>query len=113
MRYPTAATAYLFFLAAMVFLGHFELHTDDAGVVVFFVLVITFVLGCLHPRRAWLWSLAGLCIPVADLIWKSPDSTLSHPAGLLLLAAFAIVLGLAGSYSGVLIRKVVTDKLHA
>ena len=109
MKNITSAAAYLFFLAAMVFLGRFELHTDDTGVEVFFLLAVTFILGCLHPRRAWLWGLAGLCIPAADLIWKSPDPNLSHPANLLALAAVVTSLGLAGSYSGVLIRKIVTD----
>jgi hypothetical protein len=113
MKNLTAMSAYLFCLAAMIFLGRFELHTDDSGVVVFFVLVITFILGCLHPRRAWLWALAGLCVPAADLFWGPSSPDLNHPSGPLMLALFVTSLGLAGSYSGVLLRKIITDKRNA
>ena len=106
MKHLTTAAAYLFCLAAMFFLGRFELRTDDSGVVVFFVLAITFVLGCLHPRHAWQWAAAGLCVPAADLFWGTTKST-----DILLIALFVTAIGLAGSYAGVLMRKIVEDNL--
>ena len=97
----TTLAAYLFCAAAMVFLGRFELHTDDTGVEVFFILAITFVLGCLHPRYAWQWAvLVGLSIPAAHVIVQR-----STPGWL--VAVFVIAVGMAGSYAGVAIRRVI------
>ena len=101
----TALAAFVFGLVAAIFLGRFELHSDDAGVEVFFILLFTFMLGCWYPKRAWLVSLLGLSIPIAELIWGQPRPSLNHTSGLAILAGFVAVIGVAGSYSGVLIRK--------
>ena len=99
MRFGAVA-CYGFCLAAGVFLGRYELHTDDAGVEVFFILLFTFVLGCWHPRHAWQWALlAGPCAPAADWLFK-PQS-----AGLIPLTAVVIAIGLVGSYAGALLRR--------
>jgi hypothetical protein len=97
---PAVLACYAFALAAGAFLGRFELHTDDTGVEVFFILMATFVLGCCHPRHAWQWALlVGLWIPAADWIFK-PAQT-----GLLAVGAVVILISLAGSYLGALVRK--------
>jgi hypothetical protein len=94
--------AYLFCLAAGAFLGRFELHTDDTGVEVFFLLLATFVLGCLHPRHAWQWAvLVGVWIPAAELLFRRPPVNASSA----LVAGFVLTVGLAGSYLGVLVNK--------
>ena len=105
----SSIAAYLFCLAVGLFLASFELHTDDTGVEVFFILLFTFVLGCWHPRHAWQWALlVGPWAPAAD-VWQlnfgtaKPD--LSHTGGLLLLTGVVIAMGLAGSYAGALLRK--------
>jgi len=99
MKASTAA-CYAFCLAAGAFLGRYELHTDDTGVEVFFILLATFVLGCWHPRRAWQWALlVGPCAPAADLIFKSGQT------GLLGIAVAVIAIGLVGSYAGALLRR--------
>ena len=100
-----SASAWLLFLAALLFLGRLELHTDDSGVVAVVVLGAAFVLSCLHPGRAWLWSLTGWSVPAADLLRGSPAPDVHHIPGPLLLLAFLTALGLAGSYSGVLFRR--------
>ncbi len=109
MKHLTTAAAYLFCLAAMYFLGRFELRTDDTGVVVFFVLAMTFVLGCLHPRRAWQWAATAWCVPAADLFW----GTVLKGKDLLFIAVFVTALGLAGSYAGAWMRKLFAGKLQA
>ena len=101
--------AYLFCLAAGLFLASFELHTDDTGVEVFFILLFTFVLGCWHPRHAWQWALlVGPWAPAAD-VWQlnfgNTKPALEHTGGLLLVTGVVIALGLAGSYAGALLRK--------
>ena len=97
--------AFVLGLAAAIFLGRSELHSDDAGVEVFFILLFTFILGCWYPKRAWLVSLLGLSIPLAELLWGQPRPTLNHTSGLAMLAGFVAVIGVAGSYSGALMRK--------
>jgi hypothetical protein len=99
MKVATLA-CYGFCLAAGAFLGHYELHTDDTGVEVFFILLFTFVLGCWHPRHAWQWALlVGPCAPAADWIFKSGQT------GLLAITAAVVAFGLVGSYAGAWVRK--------
>jgi hypothetical protein len=101
----TTIAAWLFWLPAAAFLGFFELYTDDAGVEALCILLIALVLGCLHPRRAWQWALlVGPCVPAADLLFGTPGRS-PHGADLLLVTGFVVLLGLAGSYTGVLVRR--------
>ncbi|MBV9507771.1 MAG: hypothetical protein JO323_22475 [Acidobacteriia bacterium] len=96
--------AYSFSIAAGAFLGHFELHTDDTGVEVLFILLATFLLGCLRPAHAWQWSpLVGLWIPGAELLFNKAPVNASTAS----VAAFVLAIGLAGSYLGVIARKAV------
>ena len=101
-------TAFVFGLAAAIFLGRFELRSDDSGVEVFFILLFTFILGCWFPKRAWLASLLGLSIPIAEFIWGQSRASLNFTSGLSMLAGFVVMLGVVGSYSGVLMRKFLT-----
>jgi hypothetical protein len=96
----TAPGAYFFCVAAMLFLGRFELHSDDTGVIVFFILAFTFMLGFALPRRALLWALTGLCVPAADILWGS-----TKIPGFYWIPVFVTFVGLAGSYAGVAFRK--------
>lgn len=94
---------YSFCFIAMALLARYELRTDDAGIVAGLIVVITFVLGCLHPRHAWQWALlVGPAVPAADLLFRS-----ASPRDMLLLTGFVLVLGFAGSYAGVVARKVI------
>ena len=70
----TGIMAYAFWIPAVLFLGRYELRTDDTGVELFFVLLITFILGSLHPRHAWQWALlVGPCIPAAEWLFGHVD----------------------------------------
>jgi hypothetical protein len=100
----TSIGPYLFCLAAGAFLGRFELHTDDTGVEVAFLLLATFILGCWHPRHAWQWAiLMGIWIPAAELVFRKPPVNASSLA----VAGFVLAVGLAGSYLGLLARKAI------
>lgn len=97
--------AYAFWLPAILFLGYFELHTDDTGVEVGLLLVITFLLGTLHPRHAWQWALlVGPVIPAAEVLFGHPQAG----RGMAVLLLFVVALGLSGSYTGALIRRAVS-----
>lgn len=101
-----SVAAYLLCAAADVFLARFELHTDDAGVGALFIVLFTFVLGCLHSRRAWQWALlVGPAVPAADLLFRRNAATIHNLESLGLLAGFVIALGLVGSYAGVFLRR--------
>lgn len=104
-----SAASYLFCALVIVFLSRLELHTDDTGVEVFFILLSTFLLGCWHPARAWQWALlVGLTVPAVGWLWRTP-----RPAIDFLVPAFVIAVGLAGSYAGVLVRRVVSGASSA
>ena len=100
---------YGFCLAAGLFLAHFELHTDDTGVELFFIMVAAFLLGCAHPRHAWQWALlVGLWVPAADLsqsMFGKSQPELHGAGGLLAVAAVVTLAGLAASYAGALLRR--------
>ena len=98
----TGILAYVFWPPAVLFLGRYDLRTDDTGVEVFFLLLITFILGCLHPRRAWQWAvLVGPAIPLTELLFGRSQNF----AGAMLLLAVVTALGLAGSYMGAGLRR--------
>lgn len=107
----TTLAAYLFCLAAGTMLARFELHTDDAGVVVFFILAITLLLGCWHPRHAWQWALlVGPWVPAADLckwFFAAPRPNPGSLAGVAMLVEVVILVGLVGSYAGVVVRRAI------
>jgi hypothetical protein len=99
----TGILAYVFWLPAVIFLARYDLRTDDTGVEVFFLLAITFILGTLHPRHAWQWALlVGPAIPLAEMAFGHPQA----PAGMALLLAVLIALGMAGSYMGAGLRRI-------
>jgi hypothetical protein len=100
MKIVRNAAIYLFCFTAAAVLARYDLHTDDTGVEVFLILTVTFLLGCLHPRHAWQWALlVGLWIPAAELLFARGG------AASLLVGAFVIGVGLAGSYAGALVRR--------
>jgi hypothetical protein len=97
----TDILAYALWIPAVLFLGRFELHTDDTGVELGLVLVITFVLGSLHPRHAWQWALlVGPAIPAAQLLFGHPQASVTA-----VLFPIVVTLGLAGSYAGAGLRR--------
>ena len=99
----TPILAYVLWLPAILFLGRFELHTDDTGVEVGLLLAITFLLGILQPRHAWQWALmVGPAIPAAEILFGHPQ-----PGVLAVLLPVVIALGLAGSYAGAGLRRAI------
>jgi cell division protein FtsW (lipid II flippase) len=94
------------FAVMLLFLGRFELHTDDTGMVVFFVACFAFVLGYLRPALWWLWAMVGLCIPFAHIIVRpgyvavQPHQKPLSPVDMVLIAAFVLAVGSTGSFLG-------------
>ena len=104
-----SAAPYFFCAIAIAFLSRLELHSDDTGVEVFFLLLSAFLLGCWHPTRAWQWALLlGLTVPAAGWFGRT-----QRPAIDFTVPAFVIAVGLAGSYAGLLVRRVMSPASSA
>ena len=98
----TVPVACLLCAAAMLFLGYFELHTDDTGVEVAALVVCAFVLGCADPRRAWLWPLlVAASIPGAELLFGGKQIHGGLPG----VAAFVLAVSLVAGLTGALARR--------
>ena len=92
-------------MAAFV-LARFELHSDDTGVEVAFVFLFTFALGFWQPKHAKLFSFIGLGIPLAEVGWGGLSI---KKAAMILL--FVMVVSVAGTVSGMLVRLFATKRL--
>ena len=86
-----------------LFLGRFELHTDDTGVLLGFLILSGALVALLDPRRPWLWGLLlGAAIVVAD-VWASRFGSTwwNLPA----IGAVATAAAMAGAYTAALVRR--------
>src|SRR5208282_784022 len=96
----TVPLACLLCAAAMLFMGYFELHTDDTGVEVAALGVCAFFLGCLDPRRAWLWPLlVGASIPGAELLFGKGGIHGGLPGVAAVVLAISLIAGLTGAFA--------------
>jgi hypothetical protein len=62
----------IFALAGGIFAWWIDSRNDEPQAAVLAILVVTFGLGFVIPRRAWLWALlCGICLPIGYLIARS------------------------------------------
>jgi hypothetical protein len=86
--------------AAVLFMGYFELHTDDTGVEVAALCVCAFLLGGLDPRRAWLWALlVAASIPGAELLFGKGGLHGGLPGVAVFVLVVAVIAGLTGAFA--------------
>ena len=106
--------AYLLCIAAMVFFFRVGSQSDDVGIVSGLIVLTTFALGSLSPRRAWQWALlVGLSIPLANLSSGLEVPPVAGIPGFVVVAAFLVTIGMVGSYAGTLVHKVVVTAFRA
>jgi len=95
--------AWVLAAALCLFLARFELHTDDTGVLLGFLIVSGAIVALVDPRRPWLWGLLlGAAIVLADLSaarFGSPWWSL--PA----IGAVATAAAMAGAYAAAMVRR--------
>ena len=110
----TTWIAYLLCVAAMVFFFFVGSRSNDAGIVSGLIVLTTFALGSLSPRRAWQWALLiGLSVPLANLFSGLETAPVAGIPGSAVVAAFLVALGLVGSYSGTLLHRFTLAALKA
>jgi len=95
--------AWVMAAALCAFLGRFELRTDDAGVLLGFLIVSGAIVAFVDPRWPWRWGLLlGAAIVLADILaarfgppwWNLPA-----------IGAVATAAAMIGAYSAAMIRR--------
>jgi hypothetical protein len=102
--------SYIVFGAGTAFLVRADQHTDDTGLLVGCIGILAFLLGALHPKRAWQWPLLIAVSIVGAEIWALM-SRVHHvkqqtAINYVLIGAFITAIGMAASYAGVGLRRV-------
>jgi hypothetical protein len=98
-------------LAGGIFAGWVDFNNDEPQAAVLVIFVVTFLLGLILPKKAWLWAiLVALCLPGVYLFARSlgyqPVSPLSpgwYASLLALIPAFI------GAYAGAFGRVVIIN----
>lgn len=93
-------------LAGGIFAWWVDSRNDEPQAAVLVILVVTFTLGFLLPRRAWLWALiVGICLPGGYLLARTLGYLPSAPLEPGWYAAsLALIPGFIGAYLGALAR---------
>ena len=97
--------------AGGIFAGWVDFNNDEVQATVLVILVGTFLLGLILPKRAWLWAvIVALCVPGMYLLLrasgylpKSPPSPAWYGSLLGLIPAFI------GAYVGALGRVILNS----
>lgn len=98
-------------LAGGIFAWWVDSRNDEPQAAVLVVLVVTFIVGFLLPKRAWLWAIiVGLCLPLGYLFTQSLGilpQTPVEPGWY--AAALALIPAFIGAYAGALGRVVINS----
>ena len=86
-------------------------RNDEPQAAVLIILVVTFLVGFLLPKRAWLWALiVGLCLPLGYLVTRAVGILPQVPVEPGWYAsAIAVIPAFIGAYAGALGRLVINS----
>lgn len=92
--------------AGGIFAGWVDFNNDEVQAAVLVILVVTFLLGMLVPKRAWLWAIiVALCLPVVYLLARGLGyQPVSPPSPGWYASLIALIPAFIGAYSGALAR---------
>ncbi len=110
MKKRTAIALGLAMLFGLV-TGYVNIHSDEVQAPVLSILVFTFLLGCLDPRRAWLWALIlGGAVPLSYALAPIFGYSVPYPPDPNIFASFiAFIPAFLGAYAGVLARWLISS----
>jgi hypothetical protein len=93
-------------LAGGIFAWWVDSRNDEPQAAVLVILMFTFLLGFLVPRRAWVWAvITGFCLPVGYLLARSLGYLPAVPLEPGWYASIlALIPAFIGAYSGALVR---------
>ncbi len=93
-------------LAGGLFAWWVDSRNDEPQAAVLVILVVTFIVGFLLPRQAWLWAIiVGLCIPIGYLAARAVGFLPSTPVEPGWYASvIALIPAFIGAYAGALGR---------
>ena len=88
------------------FAGWVDFNNDEVQAAVLVILVVTFLLGMIEPRRAWLWAIiVALCLPGFYLIAHGlGHQPVSPPSPGWYGSLIALIPAFIGAYAGALAR---------
>jgi len=95
--------AWLLAAGLCVFLGRFELRTDDAGVLIGLLILSGGIVALLDPRRPWRWGLLmGAAVLIADVRAGRFGSPWWNLAA---IGAVATTAAMTGAYAAAIVRR--------
>ena len=106
MRNKTTLVIGLAILGSL-FTGYIDSHASEVQATLMVMLPITFVLGFIQPKQAWLWALiVGLSVPLSYLVVLITGAHYSNPPPNGFTTLIALVPAFIGTYCGVVLRKI-------
>jgi hypothetical protein len=106
MRNKTLLMIGLALLGSLV-VGTIDSHASEVQATLMVMLPITFALGFIQPKRAWLWALIiGLSVPFGYLWLLATGQHYNAPPSNGFTTLIALVPAFIGTYCGVILRKI-------
>jgi hypothetical protein len=102
----------LFFaLLGAAFAGWVDFNNDEPQAAVLVILVITALLGCLLPGKAWLWGIiVALGLPAMYLLQRAMGlQPTSPPSPRWYASLLALIPAFIGAYAGALVRVIINS----
>ena len=89
-----------------MFAGWVDFNNDEPQAAVLVILVVTFLLGLMRPKLAWLWAIiVALCLPAVYLVATSLGyRPVSPPSPGWYASLLALIPAFIGAYAGALGR---------
>lgn len=102
---------WIFTLGGGIFAGWVDFNNDEPQAAVLVILLVTFLLGLLTPKRAWLEALiVALCLPGVYLFARALGyQPASPPSPAWYASLLAIIPAFIGAYAGVLGRIILNN----
>jgi hypothetical protein len=97
---------FIFALISGMFAGWVDFNNDEPQAAVLLILIITFLLGVLMPRKAWLWAIiVACCLPGVYLLATNLGyQPVSSPSPGWYASFLALIPAFIGAYAGAVAR---------